>query len=272
MKITILADNYVDQACLRAEHGFACLVEANGVKILFDTGQGEALITNMKALDIPKSLDMIVLSHGHYDHTGGLSRFLDEVAEYSADIYASEKIFEKHLKYDDSEYSYIGIERDRSELESRYSLHLNSGLTEIRKDIFLSGPIGRYENFDADLRLYAETEEGVARDMFRDEQYLLVRQEGGLHIVTGCSHCGAVNLVKDAHEKFPGEKILSLTGGLHLFRSDDEQTEHVISFLERENIQKINTGHCTGLDACMQMKNRLGTRVSVTKIGMVLEI
>lgn len=273
MKITIISDNYVDTACLVAEHGFSCLIEAEGRKILFDTGQGEALLNNMRRLNITHDIDMIVFSHGHYDHTGGLSRYPDELAEYSHEIYASRYIFDEHLKKSNGgQYAYIGFEADRTDVEKRYNLHLNGSLTEISENIFLSGPVKRYEEFSADALLYAKVGGEYGKDMFRDEQYLVVRVPEGIHIVTGCTHCGAVNLLLDAKDKFPDSPILSVTGGLHMFRSNQQQVEHVIQFLEKEDVQSINTGHCTGLDAAMQMKQRLVGRVAITKAGMVIDL
>jgi len=272
MKITILADNYVDTAGLVAEHGFSCLVETGQVKILFDTGQGAALLNNMDKLKIPKPLDMIVFSHGHYDHTGGFSAYLSELSNFCKEIYASEHIFDKHLKKEGESFSDIGLQTERKEVEKLYNLHLNSDMAEISKNIFLSGSVKRFESFDADKLLYSEIDLVRQKDMFRDEQYLIVREEDGIHIITGCTHCGASNLIQDAAAKFPDDKILSLTGGLHMFRSTPDQVEQVISFIESQQIGVVNTGHCTGLDASMLMKERLGDRMNITKAGLTLEL
>ena len=269
MRITILADNYVDRMGLLAEHGFSCLVETGGRRILFDTGQGRALLNNMKELAIPQEIDMIVLSHGHYDHTGGISAHPEELSGYSANIFASEHIFDSHLKKDDGAFSEIGFGAARSDVEQIYALHLNSGLAEIADNIFLSGSVERFEDFDADRMLFGGDRK---KDMFTDEQYMAVRENGGLHIITGCTHCGALNLIKDVLAKFPDEKIISLTGGLHLFRSTQEQTKKVVDFIRNQNIRMVNTGHCTGLDASMQMKEVLGSGMNITKAGLVLEL
>lgn len=255
-----------------AEHGFACLVETGDKKILFDTGQGQALMNNMQHMDIAKDIDMLVFSHGHYDHTGGLTRYLKELSEYTSEIYASKHLFDEHYKEVDSGYSYLGIGTERSEVEKLYNLHLNENKVEIADHIILSGPVKRFEEFNADKLLCARVDGEYGKDMFRDEQYLVIRAEKGIHVVTGCTHCGAVNMLKDIREKFPDDKLLSVTGGLHMFRSTEEQTEHVIKFLEAEDVESINTGHCTGLDAAIQMKNRLGERVTITKAGMVIQL
>jgi len=273
MKITIIADNYVDSPFLMAEHGFSCLIEVFDKKILFDTGQGGVLLNNMKYLNIPSKLDMLVFSHGHYDHTGGLTAYLEEVSGYTSEIYASKFIFDRHLKKTNAgNYSYIGFGNDRDELQEEFSLNLNSEITEISENIFLSGSINRYEEFDADKLLYADIDNDIKKDMFRDEQYLAVKTEEGIHIVTGCTHCGAVNLLKDVRDKFPGKKILSVTGGLHMFRSNADELDHVVNFLQNEDVKRVNTGHCTGIDAAVYMREKLGERVKITKAGMVFQL
>jgi 7,8-dihydropterin-6-yl-methyl-4-(beta-D-ribofuranosyl)aminobenzene 5'-phosphate synthase len=272
MKITIISDNYVDTACMIAEHGFCCLAETAGRRILFDTGQGDAVMNNMRVMGITGRFDMLVLSHGHYDHTGGLVRHYGELAEYVSDIYASRYIFDKHLKKIGDTFSFIGFDIKQPDFEGELNLHLNDGLTEIADGVYLSGRIERFENFDADGLLYAAVDGEYGRDMFRDEQYMAVREADGLHIITGCTHCGAVNLLRDVRTKFPSDRIISVTGGLHLFRSDDWQVDHVIDFLKKEDVQYINTGHCTGLDAAIRMKQALGDRLRITKAGLVIQL
>jgi 7,8-dihydropterin-6-yl-methyl-4-(beta-D-ribofuranosyl)aminobenzene 5'-phosphate synthase len=270
MEIRIIADNYVDSTGLLAEHGFSCLINAKDKTILFDTGQGEGFINNIRRMNITNA-NCIVLSHGHYDHTGGLSKHLAECAEIAGDIYASKYIFDNHLKLDDGRtYDFIGFGGTRGDIERRFTLHLNTGLTEIYPDIFLSGTIERSVDFDADGKLFAEIDGITAKDRFRDEQFLVVREDEGIHIVTGCSHCGPENLLNYAKKIFPDKQILSLTGGLHLFRSDGSYTKKVISVLENENINTIATGHCTGLEASFAIKAELGDRVVFTKAGKTI--
>ncbi|MGD9808621.1 MAG: MBL fold metallo-hydrolase [Deferribacterales bacterium] len=273
MKITIISDNYVDAACLVAEHGFSCLIETEGKKILFDTGQGNALLNNMKHLNIKKNVDLLVFSHGHYDHTGGLTKYFHELLEYTEEVYASEHIFDKHKKkVNGGNYAYIGVPGEQAYIERHYNVHYNTEMREILPNVILSGPIKRFEDFDADALLYVRIDDEYHKDMFRDEQYVVVREESGIHVITGCTHCGAVNLLKDVAEKFEGEQILSLTGGLHLFRSDEGQVKHVIDYLKSADVKKINTGHCTGLEAAMQMQQELGDRVTITKAGLILSL
>ena len=268
MKITIVADNYVDRTAMLAEHGFSCFIETSDFDLLFDTGQGDAFINNLKFLNI-KHADMLVLSHGHYDHTGGLSRHLYDCAAITTDIYASRYIFDNHMKLNnDDTYSFIGFGSEKGEISKNFKLHLNTGFAQIADNVFLSGTISREVDFDADGRLYVEIDNHRQKDMFRDEQYMIIREEDGIHIITGCTHCGAENLLRHAKNLFPDDKIISLTGGLHLFRSTQKDIDRVIDFLEKEDIKIIATGHCTGLDAAFQMKNRLGDRVILTKAGM----
>lgn len=268
MKITIIADNYVDRADFLAEHGFSCYIETSDYDILFDTSQGDAFINNLRQLNI-KHADFLVLSHGHYDHTGGLSRHLYDCASVTTDLYASRYIFDRHLRYDgDKTYDFAGFGSKKDDIAREFKMHFNTGFTQIAENVFLSGIIERKISFDADVRLYVEIDSIKQKDMFRDEQYLIIREEDGIHLITGCTHCGAENLIYHAKSLFPDDRIASITGGLHLYRSTPEETEQVISMLEKEDIKIIATGHCTGIDAIFQMKGRLGDRVIFTKAGM----
>lgn len=270
MKITIIDDNYVDRTGLLAEHGFSCFIETSDFDILFDTGQGDAFFNNLKEIDI-KHADFLVLSHGHYDHTGGLSRYMYDCAAITTDIYASRYIYDRHLKHNNDEsYGFIGFSVNRDELDGQFDVHLNTGFTQIADNVFLSGVITRDDDFDADGRLYADIDGHRQKDPFRDEQYMIIREEDGIHLITGCTHCGAENLIKHAKHLFPDDKIISLTGGLHLFRSEQNETDQVIDMLEKEDIKIIATGHCTGLNASFRMKERLGDRVVMTKAGIVI--
>ncbi|MGE4318109.1 MAG: MBL fold metallo-hydrolase [Deferribacterales bacterium] len=268
MKITIIADNYVDKSSYLAEHGFSCFIETADFDILFDTGQGDAFINNLKLLNI-KHADFLALSHGHYDHTGGLSRHLYDCAAITTDIYASRYIFDNHLrKNPDGSFDFNGFGSSRDEISDNFKLHLNTGFTQIAENVFLSGTIDREINFDADALLYAEIDSHTRKDMFRDEQYMIIREEDGIHLISGCTHCGAENLLRHAKKLFPDDRIISLTGGLHLYRSTQDDINSVIEFLEKEDIKIIATGHCTGIEAIFQMKSRLGDKVIFTKAGM----
>ncbi|MEF3254482.1 MAG: MBL fold metallo-hydrolase [Deferribacterales bacterium] len=267
MRVTFLVDNYVDQPSLKAEHGFSCLIEFNGKKFLFDTGQTDAVFENAKKIGVDlKTLDFIVLSHGHYDHTGGLISILDK----SVKVYASEKIFMEHLRQNkDGSYCYIGINRYIVKNFSKNFI-FNEDLLEIENNIFISGTIKRKVEFDSDKNLFKNVDNAIAKDDFPDEQYLVVKEDEDFSIFTGCSHAGIVNILEDFYEKFGNKRINFLVGGFHLFRSSYDEVNSVIDYLMGKEIRHIFTGHCTGLEALLQMKLKLGGRLVPIKVGMVV--
>ncbi|MGC9062448.1 MBL fold metallo-hydrolase [Calditerrivibrio sp.] len=270
MKVTFLVDNYVDRAGLLAEHGFSALIEVDGKNILFDAGQTGAIMSNIKFLGIyPKSIDFIVLSHGHYDHTGGLLYL--NLSEHIK-IYSHKAIDSRHLRVRlDGDYDYIGIDETFFS-KNQHLFSFNESVSEIDKGIFLSGGINRFEEFDSDKNLFIEYSGVYSKDYFPDEQYLAIREEDGWSIITGCSHAGIVNIVKDFKSKFGDPIIKSVIGGFHLFRSGEKELHHVSDFLMSNDIKYIITGHCTGINAICHFSKIFQKRFIPIKVGLTVEI
>jgi len=270
MKVTFLVDNYVDRASLIAEHGFSALVEIFGKKILFDAGQTDAVLKNIANLSIDfQSIDYIVLSHGHYDHTGGL-KYLS--LNDKVKIYSHIEIGADHFRVSPNNgYDYIGIDKDF------YNRHMenfifNDKMLEIEKGVLLSGQIERFEEFDSDKNLFLIVDGKPQKDYFPDEQYLVICENDGYKIITGCSHAGIVNIIHDFRRKFKDARLKSVIGGFHLFRSGEKELRHVSDFLIKNDIRYIITGHCTGIDAISFLKNKLGKRLIPIKVGLTIEI
>ncbi|UOD34162.1 MBL fold metallo-hydrolase [Deferribacteraceae bacterium V6Fe1] len=267
LEIVILADNYVDKPMLVAEHGFSCLIEYNGLNILFDAGQGFSLRNNFKKLCNDKKIDFAVLSHGHYDHSDGFKDF--DVS--SLDIYAHKKVFAEHLRKGEDDFEFIGV--DKTVLNSKkYNFILNENFCEIKKYIFLSGAIDRVNEFDVDKNLYLKTENGISKDNFPDEQYLVIKTSKGLVIFTGCSHSGIENIILDIKRKIKETPIYAVIGGFHLFRSSDNEIMKVADFLLELEVKIIITGHCTGINGFLILKNILKDKVLFSKVGLKLKI
>lgn len=270
MKITFLTDNYVDAPALKAEHGFSCLIETDQHRILFDTGQTETMAHNLSVLfDQLPIVDGLVLSHGHYDHTGGMTHSLETIKKMTHTLYCHEYIYDQHLKGSSSEYEYIGM--DISLKSSGLKFIQNIEKTEIFENIFLSGTVERAEVFNADAKLFAEIDGCCIKDPFRDEQYLII-DDGGLVIITGCSHSGIINIIEHARGLFPEKQVRAVVGGFHLFRCEPEQMDQVVQYFESSDIEQIVTGHCTGLNGLFALKNALGNKVIPIKVGLQIEL
>lgn len=265
MKIQVLVDNYVDRPHLCAEHGFSCLISFKDKKILFDTGQSSHIKKNGEVLNVRfDKVDFVVLSHGHYDHTGGLPFIFHNGLK----IYAHEDISSEHMRSPcPDEYEYIGIDKGFFATCNK-SFIFNNTLFEIMPGVILSGRIKRYEPFDADDRLYLKKDDTFEKDMFLDEQYLVVCEDGAYSIFTGCSHAGIINIIKDFRLNFGDVKLKNIVGGFHLFKSDSKVLEKVADCLIHNDVEKIFTGHCTGIAGAIYLKQLLGERLIITKVGL----
>jgi 7,8-dihydropterin-6-yl-methyl-4-(beta-D-ribofuranosyl)aminobenzene 5'-phosphate synthase len=258
-------DNYVDKPHLCAEHGFSCLISFKDKKILFDTGQSSHTKKNGEILNVSfDKVDFVVLSHGHYDHAGGLPFIFHEGLK----IYAHKSIAQEHMRSScPGEYEYIGIDKDFFATHNK-SFIFNNSFFEIIPGVILSGNIKRYEPFDADQRLYIKRDNSCEKDIFLDEQYLVVCEDGAYSIFTGCSHAGIVNIIKDFRTKFGDVRIKNIVGGFHLFMSGSKVLENVADCLLHNDVENIFTGHCTGIVGAIYLKQLFGERLILTKVGL----
>ncbi|KAA0259414.1 MBL fold metallo-hydrolase [Deferribacter autotrophicus] len=272
MKITILNENYVDKQNLISEHGLSILIQVKNYNIIFDTGQNLSVVNNYKYLaENVSKVDFIVLSHGHYDHTGGLAKHPEFFKKLANKIFASKYVFDKHLrKKSEKEFDEIGLSKDVCD---EFHFEYIDDYKEINDDIYILSNIKRYEPFVADLRLYCEIDGKYVRDPFRDELYMFIKHNGKNILITGCSHAGIINIVKDCQNKMNVDRIDYLIGGMHLFRSDEATIDRVVDFFLNEiKVENIITGHCTGLDPFFYIKSKLKSNLFYMKTGMVFNI
>jgi 7,8-dihydropterin-6-yl-methyl-4-(beta-D-ribofuranosyl)aminobenzene 5'-phosphate synthase len=201
-------DNYQHDPNLKTGWGFSCLVEADGMKLLFDTGgEGSVLLENMEKLGIdPKEIEAVVLSHSHGDHTGGLDDFLE--ANPDVKLYL--------LK------SFPGSFKKKAD----------SSKTEV---IEVSGPVAISE------RMSTTGELGTSIK----EQSLMVNTSKGLVVITGCAHPGILNILKHA-KKITGEDIYLVLGGFHLLDKSESQLKEIIKGFRELGVKKAAPSHCSG--------------------------
>ncbi|AEI14384.1 beta-lactamase domain protein [Flexistipes sinusarabici DSM 4947] len=270
MKVTFLTDNYTDSRNLLAEHGFSCLINFEKYNFLFDTGQTISMAHNSdilgKSLD---TLDAVFLSHGHYDHTGGLGYISNK--KNKTVVYCSSKIADNHRKKNaEDEYKYIGIENQILKEQNLNFYYINDSIHLTPNIIFTH--INRYDDFDSDKNLYIKEGEKYTKDPFRDEMFLILQESDGLTIITGCSHRGILNIVRTAINITGANTIKNLIGGFHLFRSSDSEIIEIAEKLNRYNIGHIITGHCTGLNGLFVLKNICRNKITPIKSGLTLTL
>jgi 7,8-dihydropterin-6-yl-methyl-4-(beta-D-ribofuranosyl)aminobenzene 5'-phosphate synthase len=268
LRIVIVVDNLANSGLL-AEHGLSLWIDTGGQRILFDTGQGPALASNAPKLNIDCSqADLLVLSHGHYDHTGGLRHVVDQ----APDIHV---------------HCHPGV------VQPRYSIHLGiprpikiprtSGIalnhlpekrlhwvlkpTTLSGRVGLSGPIPRNTAYEKTGGPFYLDPQGRRSDPIEDDLALWIRTRQGLVVCVGCCHAGLINTLQHILQLNPGERIHAVVGGFHLLHAGHDRLQRTMSALRRLSPDKVVACHCTGEHAISALFDSLGARVSQGAAG-----
>jgi len=257
-KITVLSENNSGNSNLESEHGISFLIEINDERYLFDTGASEVFCNNANKLNINCSdLTGVILSHGHYDHTGGLDQINDKK------VYIHEDIFKSKYKIYENKYKYIGIPQPQKVYERNNNLEFIpvDGVLSLTDDIKLI--TGFKKDIKEDNYFFVKQEDNYLKDFFVDELVLTINTIEGLVIVTGCSHSGIINIVKKAIEVNNTTRIHGLFGGFHLSKLEQKQVINVANKLNEYKIGNIGMSHCTGnkLIAYLNSKNAFNFNV-----------
>ncbi|MGQ9631292.1 MAG: MBL fold metallo-hydrolase [bacterium] len=273
VKITTLMDNTA-RSNLVGEHGFAALVEANGERILFDAGQSSLTLWNATRLGIDlKGIEKIVLSHGHYDHTGGLPDIL--AATKGARVFAHPDIFNPKYHIDkDGKRRYVGVPHVRKFLEGLGAdFSLSKEPITIGGGILTTGEVARDPEFESlGDGLWEEREGELVKDRLTDDQSLIVESDKGLVVILGCAHAGIVNILSQVSKTTGERKIHAVLGGMHLAGAKAEHIDDVIEALKGFDIDRIGISHCTGTLASIMLFNTFGDRVFFNNTGETLTV
>lgn len=251
IQVTVLVDNSVPIRGLLAEHGLAFHVQSGPDSLLFDTGQSCLLIDNAKQLGIDLSpLKTLALSHGHYDHTGGL-RAVRECARH-ATVYAHPGFaIPRYVRDRDGTFRSIGITNPNLEAAQAHpSLVLHTRQrTEVLPDIFLTGEIPRQTDFEDTGGPFFLDESGTQPDPILDDQALFFDTHDGVVVLPGCAHAGIVNTLLHVNHLTHGRPIHAVLGGMHLINASPERISRTVAALRNLGIQRLAPSHCTGMAA-----------------------
>lgn len=263
MKVWTLIENTTCQSELQAEHGLSLYLETGSHKILFDAGQSGAFADNAERMGIDLGqVDLAILSHGHYDHGGGLSRFLE--CNDKAPVYLTRCAFEAHHNATDA---YIGLD---PALQSSGRLVFVDETMVLDKGLTLYTCNDRTRAHPADPFGLTVMEDGVpVPDDFRHEQYLLIEEEDKTVLISGCSHKGILNIVDWFQPQI-------LIGGFHFMKLDPAGSgAAVLEASARQLLQyptRYYTGHCTGEAQFQFLKDRMGDRLQSLSTGCCLTL
>jgi len=274
-RLTVLCENSVGRPNgTIGEHGFACLVETSLGSLLFDTGTGAGILHNAKILDRDLlSVKAVVLSHGHYDHSGGLPDVLSRTGP--VEVVAHPGIFAERYWVGEHEQRSIGIPFSRARLESIGArFQLSRMCEEVLPGVHFTGEIPRCTPFEiGDPHLMMIDGAGsLVADPFIDDAALVVETARGPLVVLGCAHAGVVNTLQHVKKQTGHERIYALVGGTHLAPAGDDQFAGTVKALRAFGIERIGVSHCTGLPRAAQLAAEFGGRFFFASVGTTLEL
>ena len=272
IQMTTLSENTAD-IWLIGEWGLSILIEADGQRILFDTGQSFSVIHNARALQVDLSnIDKILLSHGHFDHTGGLREVLKQTGEM--DIIAHPGALNpKFAVRDDIEMS-IGFPFDRKELEDMGArFHLTKEPVWITENIVTTGEIPMVTDYEqVDPGMFIEDGGTLQPDPLSDDLAMAIRTEFGLTIILGCAHRGMINIIRRFQEITGEERVYCVVGGTHLLRATEERLAKTVADLKKTGIQRLGVSHCTGFHASCRLASEFPDIFFLNNAGVTIAL
>lgn len=269
-RLTVLVDNQA-AAGLASEHGLAIWIEAGGEHVLFDTGQGAALASNAPRLGFdPAAVRALVLSHGHYDHAGGIPWILAQAPKL--DVYCHPSAIRRRYSVQNGSARPIHMPRSARLAIQQFAaarLHSVTGPITLSARISLTGPIPRLTDYeDTGGPFYLDTA-GLQADPLEDELALVVDTDQGWVVCLGCAHAGLINTLNHVLRIGGRARVHAVIGGFHLVHAHGARLERTAEALRMLAPDLVVACHCTGEPAVRALHAALGARVVPGQAGAV---
>lgn len=274
IKITTIVENTVTAGLspLIAEHGLSFFIETGERKILFDVGQGLALLGNASALGIDlNQVDTVIISHGHFDHAGGVKNLLNQANDFT--LIAHPDMFDNKLIGGNGNYFPIGVHEDQEIFKrSGIKIELEKDSVEIAPGIITTGEIPMETDFEeVEAMFYKGAAGEEVQDKIMDDKALVLDTPKGIVVVFGCAHRGPINTLNHVTKITRKKKIHAVMGGLHLLYADKDKLKKIFSCLHDFGVEKMIVGHCTGFQATAALVKEFGDKVIPNTVGHVIE-
>lgn len=271
--ITVLVDDEAGKG-LTPEHGLSLWVEAEGKRILFDTGQGNALVENARQLGVPlHKTDILILSHGHYDHTGGVADVLS-IAPGVRLLFHPKAVTPRYSLHPGKPTREIGMPQSaRSAIDRMQENRITWAVQPVRLNarMGVTGPIPRETSFEDVGGPFFRDPNGVRRDAITDDQALWIDSGEGLVVCVGCCHAGLINTLNYVRRVSGNDSIRAIMGGFHLLQADDQRIERTLDALRSMSPGLLVPCHCTGERAVLALKETFGDQVISCVSGMTFQ-
>ncbi len=272
LKVTVLVDNNADGKHFLPEHGLSMLLEVAGRHILFDTGAGEALDRNARRLrvDLGKLTD-IVVSHSHYDHTGGIPAILE--LNPAIRIFAHPELFTpRYSKGEAAPHRQIGLNEAASTALRRHVANIvwTPTPTPITEGVWVTGAIPRRTEFEDVGGPFFLDEKCTRPDPIEGDQAVWVQTPKGIVVILGCAHAGVVNTLERIARLTKAVRFHAVIGGMHLVRADRYRLHATADALNKYQVEQVAPCHCTGQAAHDYLRRELADRYVALQAGAKL--
>ncbi len=272
VRITVLVENTAAKRGLLGEHGLAFWIELGDKNACFDTGQGKVLRENAGRLGIDLArADAVALSHGHYDHTGGLPDILHQARQ--ATVYAHRSAFApKYARNLDGSSRDVGmLFLNEQDINERHKLVLVEGPTEVCNGLQLTGPVPRNTDFEDTGGDFFEDTRCTLPDELPDDQAAFFETPAGTAVILGCAHAGVINTLEYIRTLTNNRPIHTVMGGMHLLHASPERMDKTMDELHRLDVRRLLPCHCTGIAAMVRLWNEFPGRCAACPAGTIVE-